>query len=72
MEDRSSQQRLGGKIPSLFQENTMAVVGATAAASALVGVGDIAAGAAANTALSAADMAAQINKKANAAAVNAI
>ncbi len=50
----------------------MAVVGATAAASALVGVGDIAAGAAANTALSAADMAAQINKKANAAAVNAI
>ncbi|MET3133319.1 hypothetical protein AAKU55_003609 [Oxalobacteraceae bacterium GrIS 1.11] len=56
---------------SFLQENIMPVA-AAAAASTATGLGNIAAGEAANTALSAAEMAAQINKKANAAAVSAI
>ncbi|MET3133322.1 hypothetical protein AAKU55_003612 [Oxalobacteraceae bacterium GrIS 1.11] len=56
---------------SFFQGHIMPVA-AAAAASTATGLGNIAAGEAANTALSAAEMAAQINKKANAAAVSAI
>jgi hypothetical protein len=49
-----------------------ALVTAAAAANTTTGLASIAAGMAANEALSAAEMAAQIQKKANTAAVNAI
>ncbi|WP_126072463.1 hypothetical protein HF313_16575 [Massilia atriviolacea] len=63
----------GGNFHQLYQENIMGLlVAGSAAAGTASGLISIGAGMAANEALSAAEMAAQIQKKANTAAVNAI
>jgi hypothetical protein len=72
-QDRRSRERHDGKSKPTFKEYSMAgLVTAAAGASTVTGLASITAGMAANEALSAAEMAAQIQKKANTAAVNAI
>ncbi|UOD29643.1 hypothetical protein INH39_30375 [Massilia violaceinigra] len=72
-QDRRSRTWLWRQPHSTFKEQVMgaAVTGAAAAGTA-TGLATITAGMAANEALSAAEMLAQIQKKANTAAVNAI